>query len=62
MMRSGSFRGAHAPPRAGSGASPERTFERVSFRGAESFGEGAEGSTRGACAPQSKNQRFAFES
>jgi hypothetical protein len=62
MMSSGSFRGAHAPSRAGSGASPERTFERVSFRAAESFGEGAEGSTRGACAPRTENRRFAFES
>ena len=44
--RRGNLWGAHAPPRAG-----DRAFAIANFDPAN-FGEGAEISTRGACAPQ----------
>ena len=44
------FWGAHAPSRAGDGA-----FAIADFSEKECFGEGAETSTRGACAPQNLN-------
>jgi hypothetical protein len=51
------FRGAHAPSRAGDRASRSQTFSPTEGKTSlpwikDCFGEGAETSTRGACAPR----------
>ncbi len=47
MMRRSEIWGAHAPPRAGFGASPKQSFSAKVHDG-----EGVLASTRGTCAPQ----------